>query len=327
MFQYLHTVMNPDAFHGHKKRGPFFEGWYFKLIDANEQHRWCIIPGVYIGQDPADSHAFIQIMNGITGQSIYHTYPFQDFSSLVGRFDVKIADNHFSANALKINVSTPELSVQGELTFEGVTPWPVTPISPGIMGWYGWLDFMECYHGVVSLNHNIHGKLTINNEPVEFTDGTGYIEKDWGQSFPKAWIWMQTNHFSQPRTCMTASAAIIPWRKSTFNGYIAGLWQGNQLHRFATYTGAKLDHISTTDHEVHLTLSDRSKRLELTATRAEGGILQAPTLTQMDRRIMETLSATVQVTLCERKGTQWLKTFSDIGRYAGLEAIGSLENR
>ena len=29
--------------------------------------------------------------------------------------------------------------------------------------------------------------------------------------FPQAWVWMQTNHFEQPRISLTASVAIIPW--------------------------------------------------------------------------------------------------------------------
>ncbi|MCW5857485.1 MAG: hypothetical protein KIS63_04285 [Caldilineales bacterium] len=26
------------------------------------------------------------------------------------------------------------------------------------------------------------------------------MEKDWGQSFPAAWVWMQTNHFGAAGT-------------------------------------------------------------------------------------------------------------------------------
>ena len=27
----------------------------------------------------------------------------------------------------------------------------------GIMGWYRFVPFMQCYHGVVSLNHKLNG--------------------------------------------------------------------------------------------------------------------------------------------------------------------------
>ena len=96
------------------------------------------------------------------------------------------------------------------------------------------------------------------------------------------------------------------------------------LHRFATYTGAHFEEYTVSDHTVHAVLSDRSTRLEVTASRPDGGILRAPTLTQMDRRITETLSAQVQVKLSHRQGSRWPVDFDDTGRHAGLEVNGKL---
>jgi len=322
--RYIQSVLHPEAYHGFGKKGPFFEGWYFKLIDPSAEQRWCIIPGVYISQNQADSHAFIQVMNGVTGQSIYQSYDFPAFQTKTGKFEVQIADNLFTANRIRLNIPHPELQIAGELRFEGIIPWPVTLVSPGIMGWYGWVPGMECYHGVVSMNHRIKGWLEINHEKIDFSGGLGYIEKDWGKSFPKAWVWMQTNHFAQPDTSLTASAAIIPWGKRTFDGIIAGLWTGGNLYRFATYTGARLEEYALSDTEARLVFVDRAQRLELTARRVQGGLLQAPTVTQMDRRIMETISAQVDVKLLRRKGKAWNSVFEGTGKCAGLEVTGRL---
>ena len=54
------------------KKRPFFEGWYYKLIDATTQHKYAIIPGVFLSEDP---HAFIQVLNGSTKEAFYHRYP------------------------------------------------------------------------------------------------------------------------------------------------------------------------------------------------------------------------------------------------------------
>jgi hypothetical protein len=32
-------------YHGHGKRPPFFEGWYYKLVSADETQRYAVIPG------------------------------------------------------------------------------------------------------------------------------------------------------------------------------------------------------------------------------------------------------------------------------------------
>jgi len=324
MLNYVHSVLNPDIYHGTHKTGPFFEGWYFKLIDASEHKRWCIIPGAYIGKDPADTHTFIQVMDGVSGVSSYLPFDYRAFLARQDRFEVNLANNCFTAHGIRLDISHPDVSLHGELHFEQVSPWPVSLFSPGIMGWYAWAPGMECYHGVVSLDHSLRGALEINGEQVDFSGGRGYTEKDWGKSFPKAWIWMQTNHFRQPGSSLTFSAAVIPWGKSSFDGFIAGLLTGGRLHRFATYTGAHMDEYTVSDYAAHVVLSDRSSRLEVTAMPAEGGLLRAPTTSQMDRRIAETLSAQVQVKLSRRQGGRWLVEFDDTGRHAGLEINGKL---
>jgi len=71
------------------------------------------------------------------------------------------------------------------------------------MGWYSYIPFMECKHGIVSVNHKISGTLRIDNELIDLNEGKGYIEKDWGTSFPEAWIWIQSNNFNNPDTAFT----------------------------------------------------------------------------------------------------------------------------
>jgi hypothetical protein len=319
---YLNGVLDPDIYHGFGKRGPYFEGWYYKLVNPNGDQRWTIIPGVYIGAKPDDSHSFIQVMNGITGKTYYFDFPFDQFISNVKDFRVSIGKNEFSANQIHLEIENDEIELSGSLTFNGLTPWPVTWQSPGIMGWYAWVPGMECYHGVVSLDHEIMGKLKINGEVCDFSGGRGYIEKDWGKAMPKAWIWSQCNHFSRQFVSLTVSVAVIPWGPISFDGFIVGFLLDGVLHRFATYTGAKIEKLIVNESEVSLVFCDLKKKLEILARRVGGGILKAPTFTQMDRRISETLSSEIDVKLSVRQNRNWHKVFEDKGRYAGLEVVG-----
>ncbi len=321
---WLRTTLRPDAYHGHGKRPPFFEGWYFKLVDAAEEQRYAIIPGVFLSHTAAEQHAFVQVLDGATGHATYHRFPFEQFSSARGVLDVRIGPNHFTAGAVHLDLDGEGQTVRGDLRFDGVTPWPVTLASPGIMGWYAWVPFMECYHGVVSLDHTIQGALQVNGRTVDLERGRGYTEKDWGRSFPDAWVWFQSNHFGRPGTCLTASVAIIPWIRRSFPGFIVGLWHEQRLYRWATYTGARTEHLSIGDERVEWVVRDRRFRLEMEATRAQGGLLRAPTTAGMSRRIAETLDATVGVQLSALEGGQARPVFAATGRHAGLEADGAL---
>jgi hypothetical protein len=325
MIQFIRNTMNPAAYHGHTRSPPFFEGWYYKLVDSTETHRYAIIPGVFLNDDPEQHHAFVQMLDGATGQSTYHRYPPSDFSAARDRFDLRIGPNRFTAEKISIEISSPEIDISGSLHFGELHPWPVTLRSPGIMGWYAWVPFMECYHGVPSLDHRLNGTLMVNGQSIDLAGGRGYIEKDWGRRFPEAWVWFQTNHFESTGTSLTASVAIIPWLRSSFAGFIVGLLHKSVLYRFATYTGARIEQLDVGDGAVTWIIRDHEHRLEMRATRAEGGILHAPTTNDMGRRIAETLTAHVEVTLHSLKGGSPTRIFGGIGRHAGLEVVGDME--
>lgn len=321
----LKAIRNPALYHGHGKTKNFFEGWYFKIVTADGQRRYAVIPGIFLHPDPTESHCFVQVLDGVSGGSEYFRYPIEQFHAAMETFEVTVGESFFSADHIRLNFKNDTLTMQGELHFSGLTPWINTLLSPGVMGWYSYIPFMECYHGIVSLDHSIAGTLTINGEAVDFTGGRGYIEKDWGKSFPRGYIWMQTNHFEQPGTCLTASVAMIPWLGTEFRGFLVGLWHGGQLYRFTTYTGAKTRHVQLSDTHVQWYLSGKIAgqryQLELNAARAKGGLLHAPYRTAMIQRIVESLTASVEV--CLRRDNEVI--FSGTGRYAGLEVAGELD--
>ncbi len=86
----ISTILKPEIYHGRAKRPPFFEGWYFKIIDRGEQHRFALIPGVFLHADPGTQHAFIQVLDGNAGSSYYHRYPFSAFAASADAFDIRI---------------------------------------------------------------------------------------------------------------------------------------------------------------------------------------------------------------------------------------------
>jgi tocopherol cyclase len=315
----LTSLLHPEGFHGHGKTSRFFEGWYVKLVSADRAQRWAVIPGVFLGQK-GGGEAFVQVLDGATKRSWYQRYPLEQFEARAETFEARVGPNRFSRTGVSLELS--EGPLRGSLTFSALNPWPVTLTSPGIMGWYAWVPFMECYHGVVSFHHTLAGTLEIEGKPVSFDGGVGYLEKDWGRAFPAGYVWMQTNHFQTPETSLVASAAIIPWLGTSFPGFIAGFWQRGVLHRFATYSGARIERLDVDDTHVHMAFADARLRLEVSSERRGGGLLHAPIRTEMHKRVEESLDAEVHVKLSEVGGRT---LFEEVGRVAGLEVHGELD--
>ena len=291
------------------------------------QHRYAIIPGVFLDDgDGSDSHAFVQVLDGMRAHATYTRYPLADFHASPTEFDLRIGPNNFRADRLALAIDTPDRKVQGALQFTDLKPWPVTLAAPGIMGPYAYLPFMQCYHGIVSLDHGIVGELTVDGAVVDFDGGRGYGEKDWGQAFPSAYIWAQSNHFPTPGTSLTASVATIPWLGSSFRGVIVGLLHEGRLYRFATYTGAQIDHLRLTDTHVDWQISGKVDgtlyRLNMQADRPEGGMLRSPERSAMLARVAETMTASVDVRLTVDGGDV---VFAGRGTAACLETVGVLD--
>jgi tocopherol cyclase len=318
--QFFKGIFHPEAFHGHGRSKRYFEGWYVKVVSADQKTRWAVIPGVFLGLDGGVNEAFIQLLDGSTGRSWYHKFDTSEFSASADEFDVALGKNHFSSKGVTLDL--PEL--RGSLSFESeLDPWPVKPLSPGIMGWFGAVPFMECFHGIVSFGHDLAGDLTVEGKKVSFAGGRGYIEKDWGRAFPSGYVWLHSNHIdSDPEASLIGSVAIIPWIGRPFRGYIVGLKHSGKLHRWTTYNGAKEIELTITDTHVQWQLSSKDGNLTLSADRVRGGLLHAPIRTEMHQRVDETLDAVIHIKHTDRDGHVLLEGKGLVG---AMEVHGDLQ--
>ncbi|MEE4311388.1 MAG: tocopherol cyclase family protein [candidate division KSB1 bacterium] len=323
MTAYFKRKMHPAWYQGKRNARQHFEGWYFKIVSREGRHLLAIIPGIFIDYQTDESHAFIQIFDGQSNRTHYFSYPLNKFHAHDDAFDIQIGNNFFSDKKIILDISEDGQRFDGELRFDNTISWPRTRLSPGIMGWYTWVPFMECYHGIVSLDHEIHGRLFMNGDEADFNSGRGYTEKDWGRSFPEAWIWCQSNHFDESGTSLTGSIAIIPWIRKPFLGFIFGLWHQHHLYRFTTYTGSGLTHFEIGERHVHWVLENKTHILEIRALRSGGGTLVAPTLNGMTHEISESLRSTISLRLFSRNDMA-KPVFESTGRFAGFEIAGDI---
>lgn len=318
ILQRINNVFHPDRYQGWGKTSRYFEGWYFKLLNKDGSEAFAIIPGIAMDEE-GNRQSFIQVLDGKKKLARYHKFPFEDFSAEKNAFEISIGNNFFSPNSIKLDIE----ELQGELRFSNNIPWPKSIWSPGIMGPFSFVPFMECYHGIVSMNHEIAGQLLVNGKSIDFNGGKGYLEKDWGKSFPSSYIWLQTNHFSEENISLKCSVAKIPWLGSSFIGFIAGFWWKDRLIRFTTYNQSTRNKTYADIKHVIIALENRQYLLEIYALRDAPTALASPILGLMDGRIEETMNAVVHVTLTEKKSGKVV--FDDKGLHAGLEVAGNIE--
>ncbi|MDD3174741.1 MAG: tocopherol cyclase family protein [Herbinix sp.] len=311
----INKLFNPDIFQGKYKKKRYFEGWYFKITDSKAEQSYAIIPGISIGA--WDTHAFIQVLDTDNRVSYFH-YDISDFQFNENKFEIMIGDNYFSKSRIRLNIVGKEISLQGDLYFCDIMEFPKTLFRPGVMGPFLYNPSMECYHDILSIQHDIIGHLKISGKTVDFSEGIGYIEKNWGSSMPKSWIWFQSNHFQPDDVSLFLSVAKIPCMWGSFNGFMSLLRYKDRIFLFTTYNGSWIRKLYYNKNRLRVTIRDCRFRLEISVTYPEGGTIKAPVNGQMCRSIVESVNAVVKVRFSDRTGNV---LYEGIGTNGGIEIV------
>lgn len=320
----LRKIINTVLFQGSTKKKHYFEGWYYKQISKDKKSVISFIPGISLFDD--DLHSFVQYIfvsfdknNKKTINTGYIKYPMKAFKYSDIPFSINVGGNIFSESEVSVNLVDDKVNIQGIIELGSLTPIKKSILMPNIMGFFAYIPGMECYHGIISMNHKINGMLKINGEEIDFSNGKGYLEKDWGTSFPKEYIWMQCNTFKDVNTSIFVSVANIPFMKKSFLGYICNLLIDGKEYRFATYNMSKLKIEKIEKSNVILVLENNKVTLKIEAILKQSGELIAPHKGQMGVKIKEELSGQVKISLLNKKNKS---IYEDIGVVAGIEIVG-----
>tara|TARA_S200000501_G_scaffold106475_1_gene99922 strand:- start:6063 stop:7040 length:978 start_codon:yes stop_codon:yes gene_type:complete len=311
-------LKRPELYHGQSQKRPFFEGWYHKMSSKNGE-TFVAIPGIYRSGINNNQTAFLMFYQGSSGKVDYIPYKVEDFQCDANSYQLKLGKNYFSLERVLLDFEHEHLNVKGEIITNNLNPWPVSLIERGCMGWYGYIPTMECFHGILSMNHTLNGHLDINKDRISFDHGKGYIEKDWGKNFPKDWVWAQSNSFNESELSISASLATIPWKSYEFSGFIIGIHHKEKLYKFTTYNFSKILKIKFEDNALFWVIKKGHLQLEITIRAGStSGLLHAPDKTDMVPKVREFLDGEISFIL-KKNQEIILEQYSD---QCAVEIIG-----
>jgi len=309
-------LYSPEVFQGSLRKKHYFEGWYFKNVSQDLAYTFSFIPGVSLVEN--DPHAFIQIMNGYTGNEEYIRYPLDEFRWDKKKLFLQVGPSTFTGSGINLNIKSENINLKGQIDFNNIIRYPKSIFSPGIMGWYSFIPFMECNHGIISVNHDLSGGISVDGKAIDFNKGKGYIEKDWGISFPEAWIWIQSNNFAEHDTSFSFSIAKIPWLGRFFIGFIAYLYLNKKFYLFSTYNKSTVSEIAHDKETIEIIVRNKRNILKIMVIKNSFGDLKAPVYGEMSRRIKESIDSEVHLQLFDKDHHQ---EYEGIGKNVGLEII------
>lgn len=252
----------------------YFEGWYFK--HQNEDEAIAFILACH-----KKNHQYQYSLQIITP----HLSKMIDLSNQVFQYDQEhfhIAfDRHFfSDTGILLDID----NVQANIKYS-----TMHPLKYPMMGPFSFVPFMQCRHDVLSTHHSIQGYVSIDDQIIDLNNGTGYIEKDWGYSFPSDYLWTQVVDLKKDISIMIAIAT-IPILNFSFTGCIAFIYFAGKEYRLATYLGVRI--LEWNEHRV--ILKQRTLKLSVDFIDSHPQPLLAPVKGTMSRTIHESLNCFVR---------------------------------
>lgn len=280
----------------------YFYGWYFRC--QGKEGSIAVIPAVHLSDKSCSCSIQVITRKG----SLYREFPVSLFRMNRKRGIMQIGKNIFSRKGIRLKFEADLTEEAGDIgchangvvfnkkrvMVSGVLRFgEFSKPKYNIMGPFAYIPGLECRHAVYSMRHTVDGGLKLNDEKINFENGTGYAEGDSGTSFPDKYIW--TQHFLTEGAIM-AAAASIPLMGLHFTGTIGFLYRGNKEYRFATYLGGSVKRLG--DRE--LLLRQGNYRLHVRFLESGGSILKAPEDGRMTRRVREDIACEAEYTLTYR---------------------------
>ena len=269
----------------------FFQGFYFKQV--SKDHALALIAAT--GKD-AQGKPFASIQAVLPDGTFTTAFPVEDARLSPKEPDIRFGINRLNTSGLILDLGGGGHSIRGALSFG-----PLSQPKGDIMGAFRFLPGMECRHRLISMAHEVRGKLVVDGYERDYDGATGYIEGDAGRSFPARYLWTQCFAADGAPRSVMLSVAEIPYAGRSFTGIVGSiLLQGREI-RLATYHGARVSEIGSGR------VSIRQGKLVFTASfdRRTCVSLQAPVEGGMTRAVHECLSGSARYILTDQGKTMF----------------------
>lgn len=270
----------------------YFEGWFFRI--STDGLNMALIPS--ISSFKGEKKAYVQINSDHSSNTLEY-----DYSQFYADDNVaRIGENEFSSNSIRMSSEDWFIDVR----FGGIMP-----LNEDIMGFFKYGT--PCKHKIISMRHSVEGVIRYKDKVYELSNAVGYIEKDWGKSFPKSYCWIQCNHLDISNECAfffsVAKLSIPIW------GVICSFIAGGKEYRFATYNLSKIKKLSHGE----IILQKGKRTLIINFTQGHAKELIAPHCGKMEIPIKEDLNGTIRLRLYE----EGQLLYDTIGINAGVEWV------
>jgi hypothetical protein len=299
----------PSSLKGNFKEDKYFEGWFQKVYSKKHKSSFIIIYG-YATRNSYDTFGFIQVL--IPNENIKILYfPKSEISCDPNRHIIRMGNNMLTTELIRINSSN--LNIHLNLSNNQ----PIQTFKNS-MGYTYFIPNLPCYHSVMNSSHVVAGKIFYNDVRYTLDNEIGYLEKNWGTSFPETYFWLHAVDPTDRQVSLLFSRAEIKWLGQKFIKHIGHFhFDGKEIDLRDLKHFSYSSFMPSPENQI-LRITSKAISLEISILYRKKVKFKGPKEGQLSRDIYHYTDALINVCLIQNQKTrlfQLIGNFEDIGTF------------
>lgn len=301
------SIHKPSSLQGNFDRNKYFEGWFHKIYSSKYKASFIVIYGYATGNS-TNKFGFIQVH--IPNQQVLIMYfdkneIFCDPNQHVIRMGAHVLTTH------KIDINTNEIGIQLDLTNNQ----PIRTFKNS-MGYNYVIPNLPCYHAILNKSHTISGEIRAGDTSFVMGKDMGYLEKNWGTSFPDNYIWLHAVDPTNTEVNLLFSQAEIKWMGGTFLRHLGYLNFENECIDFRQFKNSEVSSTFVGSEKQLIRFSSKLIELEISIVLGGQVLFKGPEDGALRRDIVHYTDAFMEVKLKRNAETT---VFRLVGNYENVQ--------
>jgi tocopherol cyclase len=299
---------NPSSLQGNFNREKYFEGWFQKIYSAEHKSSFIIIYG-YATRNSHATFGFIQVHIPEQEPILMH-FPKDEVFCDSAQHLVHIGKHILSSKQIVIN--TEEMGINLSLMDNE----PIQTFSNS-MGYNYVIPNLPCYHSVLNKAHAVSGEISNKHTHYSLVNEMGYLEKNWGTSFPEKYIWLHAVDPKDSEVSLLFSQAEIVWFGRKFTRHVGHLHYDGKVLDLRKLKKCVVSISTISSQNQLIRISSTSIQLELSIALDQKILFKGPQDGILSREIVHHTDAVMDVSLSFGSQT---RLFSLVGNYENIDA-------
>lgn len=297
----------PSGLRGTVNRHNFFEGWFQKVYSIEHRASVVIIYG-YATKNPPERFGFIQIL--VPGEyPISYYFPKEEVTMDPTNHIVRMGKNLLSIKELLISTELIQINLKMSVTY------PIRGLKNS-MGYSYYLPNLPCYHAVLNPAHFVSGTIQINGRSTVLTNERGYLEKNWGISFPQDYLWLHALDPTDSGVSVLFSHASIEWMGKSFDKHLGHIrFRGTEID-LRELRHVDIRCVKKSPSEYRISLISKTITLVIEVESVRQVVFKGPNSGKLSRDILHHADSNIFITLTSESHNESFKligNFEDIG--------------